>query len=153
MQFVKHPHSAGLWVNALGINPKTSVLIALAVLGVLGILAVALSKPKGIPMLIAAAGCSVLGYSLFYHRRYDNMMLLPLAIALMSSYFKRGFTALQWGVYGAFFVSVFLPAGIVSKGDLPDLFLLVAPVAAGLLLGISGVSVKQAVASRPKPPP
>lgn len=135
MNFVKeNPYSAGIWVNALGINPRTSVLVALGVLAALGIYALRFLKAGGIPILTVAAYCSVLGYALFYHRRYDNMMLLPMALALVLVFFRRGFTPVEWIVYGSFFVSVFLPAGIVSEKAPPELLALTAPVAAALLL-------------------
>lgn len=46
-----------------------------------------LTKPvqNALSLSLAAAMCSVLGLSLFYHVHYDNMMLFPLLLALVAS--------------------------------------------------------------------
>lgn len=151
MDFVKDtPYAAGLWINALGISPQIAVAGAVLLLCLIGFWGISFLGHKEIPALTAAAYCSALGYALFYHRRYDNMMLFPLALALALVFFKRGFSALEWVVYGAFFVSVFLPAGIISEKAPPELLALTAPVAAALLLFLSN---RQWNKTRPIPKP
>jgi hypothetical protein len=138
LRFVsENSYSAGLWINALNISPRLAAAGAVLFLGALGLLVWFLAWRINLPILLGAAACSALGYSLFYHRRYDNMMLFPLALALVDFYFKRGFTKFQWIAFGAFFVSVFLPAGIFWKNEtVPVGFALFAPILAVMVLMI-----------------
>jgi hypothetical protein len=135
MKFVaNHSHSAGVWINALGISPRIATLGAVLLVVLLGLGAWFFGRRIKIPLLTGAAICAVLGYALFYHRLYDNIMLYPLALALAGSYFRRGFSKIEWLFYGAFFVSVFLPGGVAwaSESTMAS-FAMVAPALAILV--------------------
>jgi hypothetical protein len=156
LRFVtENSYSAGLWINALGISPRAAALAAVVLLCGLGLAGLFFARRADLPLLAGAAVCAVLGYCLFYHRRYDNMMLFPLALALVDFYFKRGFfSKTEWIAYGAFFVSVFLPAGIVWKDKaVPVDFALFAPIAAlAVFLALNFASRVKGQGATPAPP-
>jgi len=108
--------SAGVWIGVLGLDPRFTMFAATGLLVSAMIGAALLSRRWRIPFLPCAAICAVLGFVLLYHRRHDSIMLFPLALALLGLFFQRGFTKIEWIVFGAFFVSVFLPAGMIWGG-------------------------------------
>jgi hypothetical protein len=105
--------SIGFFVDAMGLSPSLAVVSALLAFLFLGAVAWRYAKHLKISLLMVAAIASVIGHSFFYHRRYDNMMLLPLALSLALLFFKGGYKLKEYMVYGAFFVSVFSSAEAV----------------------------------------
>jgi hypothetical protein len=100
-------HSIGFVIDTLGISPGTASILALLGLFFLGAIAWHFGKHVNMPPLMVAAAASVFGHTFFYHRRTDNMMLLPLALVLASLFFKGGYKLKEYFVYGAFYFSVF----------------------------------------------
>jgi hypothetical protein len=79
---------------------------------------------------------------LFYHRQYDNQMLLPLVLAI-------GLRALRshgvWAIGLALLLgaSVYVPAGFVAQYQAFSLMAFLAPVATAVFLLITPVGVLQ----------
>lgn len=86
----KTAYAAAVWVQSFGISPRTATLLGLGVLGVTAITFLSPRVRRDLDLPRAAAICSVLGLSLFYHVHYDNMMLLPLLLALVATGFRQG---------------------------------------------------------------
>lgn len=138
LRFVsENAHSAGLWISGLGLSPRSAQIAALASLGVLGAVTMILARRAALPLLPGAAVCAALGYTLFYHRVYDNIMLFPLALAAANEYFRNGFSKAQWIVFGSFFLAVFLPLRVWEQTSFADAFALAAVAAAAVALAVS----------------
>ncbi len=130
-------HSAGLWISFLGLSPRSAQFAALASLGVLGAVTMILARRTTLPLLPGAAVCSALGYALFYHLVYDNIMLFPLALAVADLYFRKGFSRAEWIVFGAFFLSVFLPLRFSESIANAEVLPLATSLASALLLAVA----------------
>lgn len=82
-------YAAAVWVQTLGIPPRTATIGGLGILALTGLAFLTKPVQKTLSIPLAAAVCSVLGLSLFYHVHYDNMMLFPLLLALVASALKN----------------------------------------------------------------
>ena len=137
LNFAKNQYGAGVWIDYLGLNPRLAIYAGIILLGFVTLSAVLLSRNLETPLLPSAAMCSVLGFVLFYHGRYDNIMLFPLAYALLDVCFRRALRMPEWLAYGAFFLSVFLPRKFVPQPliatDVATTFELLAPVFAAVV--------------------
>jgi hypothetical protein len=85
----KTAYAAAVWVQGFGIPPRTATVAGLGVLVITGLAFLTAPARKILDLPRAAALCSVLGLSLFYHVHYDNMMLFPLLLALVASALKN----------------------------------------------------------------
>ena len=89
LRFVeKTYYAAAVWVEAFRIPPRTATMAGLGVLALTGLAFLTTRVRKTLDLPHAAALCSVLGLSLFYHAHYDNMMLFPLLLALVAAALK-----------------------------------------------------------------
>lgn len=82
-------YAAAVWVQGFGIPPRTATMSGLGILAIIGLAFLAPRVRQFLDLPRAAALCSVLGLSLFYHVHYDNMMLLPLLLALVAEGFRQ----------------------------------------------------------------
>jgi len=85
-------NAAGLWVGASGLSPwHATVAVVLLLCAVAG---AALYLNRGTRRILsieqAAGTCAALGFAGFYHVHYDNMMLFPLLLALVTAAFRDG---------------------------------------------------------------
>jgi hypothetical protein len=85
----KTAYAAAVWVQGFGIPPRTATVAGLGVLAITGLAFLTARVRKILDLPRAAALCSVLGLSLFYHAHYDNMMLFPLLLALVVAGFRH----------------------------------------------------------------
>jgi hypothetical protein len=143
LTFVRDSGYLGMmWIEWLDLPPRTATGIALGMLAVCG-LALLIRDSRGRVSLLDAAGiCAMLGFVLFYHRQYDNQMLLPLVLAI-------GLRALRshgvWAIGLALLLgaSVYVPAGFVAQYQAFSLMAFLAPVATAVFLLITPVGVLQ----------
>jgi hypothetical protein len=77
----------------------------------------------------------MLGFVLFYHRQYDNQMLFPLMLAIASVALRKR-TAAPIALAGLLALSVYLPAGMVSRSGALSVLAFLAPVAAAGFLAV-----------------
>lgn len=82
-------YAAAVWVQGFGIPPRTATMSGLGILAIAGLAFLAPRVRQFLDLPRAAALCSVLGLSLFYHVHYDNMMLFPLLLALVAAGFRQ----------------------------------------------------------------
>lgn len=139
LNFVMNHYGAGVWINYLGLNPRLAIYAGIILLGFVALAAFVLSRSMEVSLLPSAAMCSVLGFVLFYHGRYDNIMLFPLAYALLDVFFRRALNTPEWLAYGAFFLSIFLPKKVfpeplIATAALPTFELLAPLFAAAVFL-------------------
>ena len=118
-------YGAGLWVDALGINPRLAVLGALGVIALCAMAMMQRRVREKMTMETTAALCAVLGYTLFYHVHYDNMMLLPLLLPLLACLLRRPSIAL-FAATGLLAFTVYAPPRIPAT----EWIVLLAPTAA-----------------------
>jgi len=143
LTFVRDSGYLGMmWIEWLDLPPRMATGIALGMLAVCG-LALLIRDSRGRVSLLDAAGiCAMLGFVLFYHRQYDNQMLLPLVLPI-------GLRALRshgvWAIGLALLLgaSVYLPAGLVAQYQALSLMAFLAPVATAVFLLITPVGVLQ----------
>lgn len=82
-------YAAAVWVQSFGIPPRTATMAGLGILAIAGLTFLTPRVRQALDLPRAAALCSVLGLSLFYHVHYDNMMLFPLLLALVATAFRQ----------------------------------------------------------------
>ena len=92
-------NAAGMWMGLAGLTPiqATGVAVGLIGLSALTVWFFVRHKTESMPMDRTAAVCAALGYSGFYHVHYDNMMLLPLLLALVAAALRSG-TIVLWAI-------------------------------------------------------
>lgn len=120
--------------GALPISPRVITVVGIAMIGVLGLWL--LWARDGLPQdnLWPLAGlASALGWVLFYHRPYDNPMLLPLILA-MAAFALRCQTLLPVLLAGLLGISLYLPAGMVARSEALSVLSFLAPVASACFL-------------------
>ncbi|MDG2125639.1 MAG: glycosyltransferase family 87 protein [Verrucomicrobiales bacterium] len=135
LRFVKDTnYSAGIWISALGINPKTATFISLILLAGIAILLILFDLRKRLDLADAAGVSSMLGFVLFYHRQYDHMMLFPLILVMVSSMFRNGWRIQDFGTTGILALTLYLPASLTDRSDTLSALAFFAPIAAVFLL-------------------
>ena len=129
-----------MWIEWLDLPPRTATGIALVMLALCG-LALLLRDWRGRMSLLDAAGiCAMLGFVLFYHRQYDNQMLLPLVLAsVLRALRSHG----VWTIGLALLLgaSVYLPAGLVAQYQALSLLAFLTPVTTAVFLLVTTVGV------------
>jgi hypothetical protein len=129
-----------MWIEWLDLPPRTATGIALGILALCG-LALLLRDWRGRMSLLDAAGiCAMLGFVLFYHRQYDNQMLLPLVLAsVLRALRSHG----VWTIGLALLLgaSVYLPAGLVAQYQALSLLAFLTPVTTAVFLLVTPVGV------------
>ncbi|MEN9469432.1 MAG: hypothetical protein RL630_1165 [Verrucomicrobiota bacterium] len=129
-----------MWIEWLDLPPRTATGIALGFLVLCG-LALLLRDWRGRMSLLDAAGiCAMLGFVLFYHRQYDNQMLLPLALAIVLRAL-RSHGAWAIGLALLLGASVYLPAGLVAQYQALSVLAFLTPVATAVFLLFTPVGV------------
>ena len=84
LTFVTVRYAAGLWVEYTGMPPRMASAAGLVVVALV-VVAAGMERVRERLGLLPAAGLSgLLAYVLFYHRSYDNVLLFPLWLVLLS---------------------------------------------------------------------
>lgn len=83
-------YAAAVWIETFNIPPRQAMLAGLALLGGAGLALLTTRLGQGLSLENGAALAAVLGLSLFYHVHYDNMMLFPLLLALVTAALSQG---------------------------------------------------------------
>jgi hypothetical protein len=136
LRFVRYSGYVGtMWIVWLDLPPRTATGIALGVLGLYGITLLLRDWRDRIPLIHGAGICAMLGFVLFYHRQYDNQMLFPLMLAIASVALRKR-TAAPIALAGLLALSVYLPAGMVSRSGALSVLAFLAPVAAAGFLAV-----------------
>lgn len=135
LRFVRDSGFSGtLWIEWLDLPPRAATGIALGVLGLCGITLLLRDWRGGIPMVNAAGVCAMLGFVLFYHRQYDNQILVPLMLAMAAVALQEK-TILAIAFAALLGLSLYLPAGMVAGSEALSVLSFLAPVAgAGFLV-------------------
>jgi hypothetical protein len=145
------PMVTAKWIDWLGVSPRTATGGGLALLGLLALALVWRDIRDRVSVLNAAGVCAMLGFVLFYHRRYDDQMLYPLMLALTARAFARGWQ--RWDVVAAGFLGLVLyppvPTGTRYQSQFLSLLVMAAPVLAALVL----VATRPVALTAPLPPP
>lgn len=133
LNFARHPYAGGLWVSWTGIPPRTATAMGIGI-SLLAIAAGGSAWLRNRLSLLPAAGfCGLLAYALFYHRRYDNMLLFPLlAVTLAHCIARPTRTAIT--MTAAFAATAFMPAGIMMKHEILNALTLLVPLASAAWL-------------------
>lgn len=133
--FVKdNNYSAGFWISALGINPRTATFISLILLACVAMLLILFDLRKRLNLSDASGVLSMLGFVLFYHRYYDNMMLFPLILAMVSRTFRNGWRIQDLGITGVLALTLYLHPSLFDGDDTLAALTFFAPIAAAFLL-------------------
>jgi hypothetical protein len=127
-------YSAGVWISALGINPRAATFISLILLAGIALLLILFDLRKRLNLSDAAVVLSMLGFVLFYHRVYDNMMLFPLILAMVSRTFRNGWRIQDLGTTGVLALTLYLHPGLVERSDIFSALTFFAPIAAAFLI-------------------
>jgi hypothetical protein len=129
-----------MWIEWLDLPPRMATGIALGFLALCG-LALLLRDWRGRMSLLDAAGiCAMLGFVLFYHRQYDNQMLLPLVLAIVLRAL-RSHGVWTIGLALLLGASVYLPAGLVAQYQALSLLAFLTPVTTAVFLLFTTVGV------------
>lgn len=130
-------YAAGLWIDALGLNPRHATLAALGVVAAFGGSLLLPQVRRSFTIETAGAVCAVMAYTLFYHLHYDNVVLFPLLLPLVAAVLrtKSPFLAAAAAILA---ITVYLPAGVVVElaqtSPLTDWIVLLAPAGACVIL-------------------
>jgi hypothetical protein len=130
-------YGAGLWVGFLQIKPRLATLTGLAIVAAFGTALLVPRIREKLTIPTAAAVCSVLSIVLFYHRHYDNVLLLLLLMPLLAGAFRE---KNSWLCFAAIFLAatVFTPPSLLAllakTSPAIDWIVMTAPIAALMVL-------------------
>ena len=127
-----------MWVDWTGVSPRVASLGGLVAV-VFVVAGCGLEWVRARLRLISGAGLAgMLAFVLFYHRPYDNLLLLPLWLGGVARMMERP-TVSGWLVSGALGLTIYLPSGLLGRR--PELLALslIAPVGAALWLAVRRV--------------
>ena len=136
-------NAAGMWMGASGLDPFRATALALLLLALLaGALWIFTRRhAQSVSMENAAALCAALGYSGFYHVRYNNMMLFPLLLALVASALKNN-RLIVWAAAALLATICYAEPGFIvgwaQSNNLARWFVFLCPLAACAVLLICG---------------
>jgi hypothetical protein len=132
---VKSAYAGGLLVKLTGTSPWLFIMAGLLIIVATAILLIVLRKRIALPLLTYAGIASVLGFVLFYHLHYDNIMLYPLLLAILVRIFNG---ARRWSdllIASLLCFMIYAPASLIAKHPIMNaLSILVFLASAGLLL-------------------
>lgn len=85
-------HAAGMWMAFTGLTPiqASAAIGAVLIIAAAAIWLLGRRVTEKLPLEQTAAICAALGYAGFYHVHYDNMMLFPLLLALVTAALSQG---------------------------------------------------------------
>jgi hypothetical protein len=131
-------YGSGLWVGAWGLNPQKATLFGVGIAGAFGALLLLPRVREMFNLHTAAALAAVLAMTLFYHRPYDNLLLIFLLLPLVAAAF-RGQSLLLCAASAALGVVLYVPAGVAVRrlaeiAPVTDWLVAVIPVAACAIL-------------------
>jgi len=133
MTFVSQPYAAGLWVRWTGIPPRAASAIAIGI-SLLAIAAGGSAWLRNRLSLLPAAGfCGLLAFALFYHRRYDNLLLFPLLAVALAHCCARP-TRMAITMTTALAATTFTPAILLMRHEFLNALTLLVPLAAAAWL-------------------
>jgi len=152
LKFAAKGCGAGLWVHAFGLNPRAATLAGLGMAVAFGVALLFRQIRSKFTTDTAAAVCAVLGASLFYHRHYDNVMLVPLMLPLLAASLRDGRPAL-YAVSALLALTVYSPPSLLVKlSDLlpaTDWVVFLAPSAAAVVLWVCSVHMEHGKSCAP----
>lgn len=115
LQFVhEESYGAGLWISALGVEPRLAMLAGLALTGLFALSVLLPFIRERLSLEQAAAVCAVLATALFYHRHYDNLLLVFLLLPLLAGVFRSRSPILVFAA-SLLLLSVGIHQGIVER--------------------------------------
>jgi hypothetical protein len=129
-------YSSALWIATFHITPRMATAIALGLLSALGIVMLVWDWGKVVLFPYASAFCATLGFILFYHRYYDNIMLFPLLFATVQRGFQNRWKLAGIIVVSALVFSIYYPASMLPKYPILDALVFLAPILSCLWLWI-----------------
>lgn len=134
LRFVRDSGYVGtIWIEWLDLPPRTATGIALGMLTLCGLALLLRDWRERISLIQGAGACAMLGFVLFYHRQYDNQMLLPLMLAL-AAVAHREKTVPPIALAGLLALTLYLPAGVIARIEALSVLAFLAPVAAAAFL-------------------
>ena len=127
-------YGSGLWVGAWGLNPQKATLLGVGIAGAFGVLLLMTRVREKFNLQTAAALAAVMAMTLFYHRPYDNLLLVFLLLPLVAAAFRERSLLLS-AASAALGVILYFPAGAVLRrlaeiAPVTDWFIAIIPVAA-----------------------
>jgi hypothetical protein len=137
---------AALWMTGINLSAPFAAFAALLAVIILGGVYAVRQNRIQLPLLDAAGVCSAIGFVLFYHRSYDNIMLYPLILAIFHRMLQDRGNYFIIAVCLLLAFTAFLPVGLIGRHQvLLYLSLLTPIVGAGVLLvrGNSNVPMNQ----------
>ena len=131
----KSAYAGGLLVKLTGTSPWFFMIAGLLIVVGTAILLIILRKRIALPLLTYAGIASVLGFVLFYHLHYDNIMLYPLLLTILIRIFNG---ARRWSdllIASLLCFMIYAPASLIAKHQVMNaLSILVFLASAGLVL-------------------
>lgn len=137
--FVTVRYGAGLWVDWTGISPRVASLAGLVVV-VTVVWGCGLEWVRvrvRVRLISGAAVAGLLAFVLFYHRPYDNLLLLPMWLVYVARMVERP-TVMGWMVCGALGLTIYLPSGLVGRSPELQALSLAGPVGAAVWMLVRG---------------
>jgi len=132
---------------SVSFSPWLMLLAGIGVVMVTALVLLFVSKSLSELSLIPLSGiASMLGYVLFYHRNYDNQMLLPLMLASTAALFRKPNSPLLAASTLMLGLSLYLPAGLVFRNHIPAMIAFMAPIFAAVMVLPSCLKSKQVAA-------
>lgn len=131
-------YGSGLWVGAWGLNPQKATLLGVGITGAFGALLLLARVREKFNLQTAAALAAVMAMTLFYHRPYDNLLLIFLLLPLVAAAFREQ-SRLLFAASAALAVILYFPAGVVLRrlaeiAPVTDWVMAIIPVAACAIL-------------------
>jgi len=115
LQFVQEEsYGAGLWIGAFGVEPRLAMLAGLALTGFFALSLLVPFVRERLSIEQAAAVCAVLATALFYHRHYDNLLLVFLLLPVLAGVFRSKSPMLLLGA-SLLLLSVGIHQGVVER--------------------------------------
>ena len=137
LEFVATPYAAGLWVSWSGVSGRVASAGGLVVVFVMVVAAGFESVRKRLALVPAAGVSGMVAFVMFYHRQYDNLLLFPLMLAWVVQLVERpGMGGLV--LSGLLALTLYLPAGMVSRSPVLLGLTLLVPVGSAVLLVMRG---------------
>jgi arginine exporter protein ArgO len=120
------------------LNPQKATLLGVGITGAFGALLLLARVREKFNLQTAAALAAVMAMTLFYHRPYDNLLLIFLLLPLVAAAFREQ-SRLLFAASAALAVILYFPAGVVLRrlaeiAPVTDWVMAIIPVAACAIL-------------------